>query len=453
MKTQYSYFKAFKTTIQAKRQDAETIRIIQEERLQRLVKWAREHSPVYREKYQGLPERPSLTELPTVCKKELMARFGDWVTDLDIKEQELKEFIGREDKIGHPFMGRYLVSTTSGSTGVPAVFLYDKNSLNVMDALAVTRSMAYKGVMWKLVKAGGRSAAIYASGGHYLGVAATRRKQYHNPVKGKQFAVYSVLWPIDEIVAKLNAFKPGLLGGYPTALELLIPEVLSGRLTINPVLINTGGEYLSKELSQRLSEAFGCPVQSGYSCTEGGLISFMCSEGHYHVNDDWVILEPVDRDGLPVQAGTLSDKIYITNLANFVQPIIRYEVTDRVRVLKGTCRCGNALTAIEVEGRTDDILEFENGVVRIPPLAVYVILKEIDGVVRFQLIQTSETSVELRLETKVEDNTEERKIIDQNAIKRLTDLFSEKGTHPEIHVSGKKPAPNSSGKFRHIFKA
>ena len=75
-------------------------------------------------------------------------------------------------------------------------------------------------------------------------------------------------------------------------------------------------------------------MQTGYSCTEGGFISFQCSEGHLHVNDDWVILEPVDANGKPVPPGTLSDKLYLTNLANFVQPVIRYEVTvpDRMAI-------------------------------------------------------------------------------------------------------------------------
>ena len=70
----------------------------------------------------------------------------------------------------------------------------------MLDALAVLRAMAYEGVMGKLVKAGGKSAAVYATGGHYLGVASVRYKQYKNPLKAKQFTVLSVLWPVERIV-------------------------------------------------------------------------------------------------------------------------------------------------------------------------------------------------------------------------------------------------------------
>ena len=448
MKTKIGFWAALITTRKAKKLNQQGIKALQAERIEALIRHAKTNSKFYREKYSNLPENPNIDLLPAVCKKELMARFDEWITDPSVKLEDLNEYIKSTNNIGRPYRGKYLVSTTSGSTGIPAVFLYDKNSLNVLDALAVSRSIAYKGTMMKLIKAGGKSAAVYATGGHYLGVASVRFKQYKNPLKAKQFAVFSVLSPLKEIVNSLNEFQPALLGGYPTALELLVPEKIAGRLNIHPVLINTGGEYLSQELAKELTEVFGCPVQSGYSCTEGGLMAFQCSQGHLHINDDWVIIEPVDAKGRPVPPGTLSDKIYITNLANYLQPVIRYEVTDRVRVLESPCSCGSSLTAIEVEGRTDDILVFENGAVRIPPLAVYVILKEIHNVIRFQVIQKSETEVELRLET-----AGDRITATNEAIRKLLGFFMEKGATPKITLSAQLPSPSDRGKFSHVMKA
>ena len=49
------------------------------------ISFARAHSPHYRELYQRLPERvEDPTLLPVTTKKELMARFDDWVTDRDV---------------------------------------------------------------------------------------------------------------------------------------------------------------------------------------------------------------------------------------------------------------------------------------------------------------------------------------------------------------------------------
>lgn len=176
-------------------------------------------------------------------------------------------------------------------------------------------------------------------------------------------------------------------------------------------------------------------------------MAFQCSEGHLHVNDDWVLLEQVDAAGNPVPPGTLADKIYITNLASFAQPVIRYEVTDRVRALTEPCACGSPLTAIEVEGRTDDMLEFANGVC-IPPLSVYVVLKETPGVVRFQVIQRSDVEVELRLITAPGNDDAARE-----AVSRLSAFFREKGVDPAVMLSAQAPSRNASGKFRHVMRA
>lgn len=51
----------------------EEIAGLQRARLAELVAFAREHSAFYGEKYAGLPETPSLEELPPVTKQELTA--------------------------------------------------------------------------------------------------------------------------------------------------------------------------------------------------------------------------------------------------------------------------------------------------------------------------------------------------------------------------------------------
>lgn len=70
----------------------------------------------------------------------------------------------------------------------------------------------------------------------------------------------------------------------------------------------TGGEYLSDSLRQRLSNTFGCYVQTSYSCTEGGTVACECRQKHLHINDDWLIIEPVDKDGQPVQDAPVANE-------------------------------------------------------------------------------------------------------------------------------------------------
>ena len=61
---------------------------------------------------------------------------------------------------------------------------------------------------------------------------------------------------------------------------------------------------------------------------------------------------------VPSPRGRLADGVLVTNLANRVQPIIRYQMGDRVAIEPDPCVCGSPFPQIQVIGRSDDILTF-----------------------------------------------------------------------------------------------
>ncbi|WKY44883.1 hypothetical protein Q5O14_01960 [Eubacteriaceae bacterium ES2] len=266
--------------------------------------------------------------------------------------------------------------------------------------------------------------------------------------------VTSALLPINQIVNELNAFQPAMLGGYPTNLELLIEKQQSRQLHISPALIMAGGEYLSNTLREKLAETFDCYVQTTYSCTEGGTIACECTEQHFHINDDWLLVEPVDENNNPVPADMQADKILLTSLYNYSQPFIRYELTDRVVFHDEPCKCGNPSPWLTLEGRTDDVVSFrQNGVtIRLAPLAIYATLKEVPELRRFQFIAHSDQHAELRIEP-VNGFTAQNAF--ENAKTALENFFSIHGlTSIEITLSNEKPKQDAgSGKFKHITRA
>ncbi len=426
---------------------------LREERLKELVTYAKNNSPYFKRLYENIGENFQLSELPVTNKVEMVKHFDEWVTDREVHLSEIMEFMNDLDHVGRSFKSRYLVFTTSGSTGNPSIILCDKTAKNVMDAAAILRSYARKEDMKAFIKKKGKSAGVFATGGFYLGYSTVRNRQLKTPWKKNQVMITSILNPMEQIVDELNRFQPAMLGGYPTALELLAEEQKSGRLRISPVLVMTGGEYLSKELREWLKETFQCYVQTNYSCTEGGIIACECGYEHFHVNDDWIILEPVDKDNNSVPDGVQSDKWLLTNLSNYTQPLIRYEITDRVVLHREGCTCQNPSPWIEIEGRTDDILNFQGdkGAVRIIPLALYAILKEIHEINRFQLILRQNNELELRLICKEKNAVPEvfdmakgkiRKYLKENGITEATVYLSEE--EPKAHAQ--------SGKFKHVYQ-
>jgi phenylacetate-coenzyme A ligase PaaK-like adenylate-forming protein len=204
--------------------------------------------------------------------------------------------------------------------------------------------------------------------------------------------------PLAETVALLNAFQPDILAPYASVGALLAGEQLSGRLRITPTLVVLSAEGLREDGYARISNAFGVPAHHSYAATECPFISYSCEFGWLHVNSDWVVLEPVDEGCRPVSPGTRSHTVLVSNLANRVQPILRYDLGDRILQRPDPCPCGNALLAIRVEGRTADLLTFvrETGErVSIPALMFEVV--DASEVELFQIVQTSPTNVQVRL--------------------------------------------------------
>lgn len=425
---------------------------VQQRRLRQIVDHARRTSPYYAALYRDLPEDWTLGDLPPTNKTELMAHFDDWETDRKVKLSDVQVFMKDLDNVGRKFRGRYLVFSTSGSTGNPLIALADRTTNGVMGAVNTTRAFAHKEDLGALFRRGGKSIGVFATGGFYLSNGSIRARLLAMPWKKRQMALSSALLPIPEIVAQLNAFQPAMLGGYPSHLDLLVDEQISGRLHISPVIIMTGGEYLSDDVRKRLSNAFGCHVQTNYSCTEGGTIAYECKEGHFHINDDWVIVEPVDANNNPVPDGTRSDKILLTNLFNATQPFVRYEVTDRVVRHSEPCACGNPAPWLTLEGRTDDVVTFTTGsdLVKIAPLAIYAVLKEVHEIRRFQLLVHPENRLELRLEP-VEGIALEDAF--NRAKDALLDFLRTQNVHEvTVDLSPELPQQHAlSGKFKHIM--
>ncbi|MEG0510924.1 MAG: AMP-binding protein [Clostridia bacterium] len=421
----------------------EEIKNLQNKRLKKLVEYAKQNSPYFKDLYAGIDKDFNLEELPITNKIDMIKNFDSWITDSNISMQKIEEFTSDIENVGRMIDGKYLIFKTSGSTGNPAIVLYDKQNIGVASAVAAFRTFARKEDFKAFMKNGKRTAGVFANYGFYLACGMSRYLQLQMPRKKNKITV-DVNASEEQIIKELNEFNPAMLSGYPSNLALLASLE---NLNIKPNVVITGGELLTDEIRKKLSDKFNCYVQTHYSCTEAGEIACECSEKHLHINEDWVIVEPVDKDNNPTRYGAFSDKVLITNLSNYIQPFIRYEVTDRIIVHNEKCKCGKSSCWLEIEGRTDDILEFENGVL-IAPMSCYKILEGIKEIVRFQLIQKSPKKLELRLVAN------EKEIAFDKAKKELQEFLNTKNiSNVEIFLSEELPQANKiSGKYNHIYK-
>jgi phenylacetate-coenzyme A ligase PaaK-like adenylate-forming protein len=259
--------------------------------------------------------------------------------------------------------------------------------------------------------------------------------------------------PLPRLVAELNAYRPAYLASYPTLLAQLADEQVAGRLHLAPTCLWSGGECLAPSTAQAIERAFGCPLINEYGASECMSIAFGCREGWLHVNADWVVLEPVDRDYRPTPPGEPSHTVLLTNLANRVQPVIRYDLGDSVLVKPERCACGSPLPAIRAEGRHDDVLALESAdgrTISVLPLALTTVIEDAAEVHHFQLVQQAPDRLALRL---APCDANQRKIAWHAAAKALHRYLAEQSlANVEVVLDRHPPLPDPrSGKLREVI--
>lgn len=424
----------------------------QRDRLADLVAHARARSPYYEERYRDLPARvDDVRLLPVTDKKQLMARFDDWATDRDVTLEKARAFAADPDLVGKPFLGRYTLITTSGTTGTPGIFLLDERTHAVTNAIALV-ALSRLGLRdcLRLMAKRARMAIVMATGGHFasaVGAARLRRTERAR----RRVGVFPATTPMPQLVEQLNAFQPGILAPYASIAQLLAIEQEAGRLHIHPALIAITAEGLPQDEYDRIARTFRAKVLNSYAASECTFLSANCDEGWLHVNADWAILEPVDADHEPVAPGATSHTVLLTNLANRLQPVIRYDLGDSVVQRPDACPCGSPLPAIRVQGRAADVLTVlgDRGArVSIPPLAFSITLDAPPGIESHQIVQVTPTRVRFRFLVETGANAE---TVWEGAREAVADLLAKHGAgNVEIERAPEPPERTRGAKLRQV---
>ncbi|MFB6078747.1 MAG: phenylacetate--CoA ligase family protein [Halarchaeum sp.] len=443
--------------LRAARADREGIRARQRRRLTDLLAFVTRQSRFYARHYADV-ERPitSLDALPPVRKPALMANLDDVVTDTAVTRERVDAHLADPDAVGRRLLGRYPVWTTSGTTGDPGVFLQDDRSLAAADAVSDRwwlPALRDRRALERLARRGLRTAEIAVDGGHYAGAAGIEMYRREHPLLGQRMRLLSPTRPLSDLVAELDAFRPTVLVGYASALVELARERRAGRLTLDPALVVPTAEALTDADARLLREAFDCPVRELYGATEFPAIAAECARGNLHVNADWVVLEPVDAGYRPVPPGEPSETVLLTNLANRIQPLVRYDLGDSVTLRETPCPCGSAFPVLDVAGRQGDVLRFETASgERVPvfPLALTSAVERVPGVRRSQVVRTAPDELRVRLD--VASDADERDVwarVQRDVSAFLADLDI---ADVRVERSPDPPARDpDSAKFRHVW--
>lgn len=354
----------------------------QRDRLQDLVRHAVAGSPYYRDALGASTGREPvrLEELPTLPKSTLMAQFDRLVTDRRLSLEDIEAHLAGADA-GAPFLGRYRVLSTSGTTGMRGLVLMSEPEFETWMALHM-RVLGNIGITPEM-----RLAAIGAPSPLHWS-----RQLFAALRAGREGAPsLSALTPLDETVDALNAYQPEALLGYPSINGLLAEEQLEGDLRIHPSVVGCGGEAVTGDVARRIHAAWGIRPTVVYPTTEVPMVAIASRESELlEIPEDVVIVEVVDERDRPVPPGTAGAKVLVTNLVNRVQPLIRYELSDAVTLASGGNPTGRPYACIAgVEGRAADTIELPSpngGVVPVHPVMLGAPFAGLLAVRQFQIL-------------------------------------------------------------------
>jgi phenylacetate-CoA ligase len=304
----------------------------------RLLTYAFDKVPIYRKKYAEAGLRPSdirsvedFEKLPIIRREDLRDHFADFLS-----------------KDARP--GVLELSTTGGSTGTPVKVMHDKRI--PIDAF---RHRIFS--WWGLDPA--------------VNAAYVRRRQDRSLFEDLLSRL--ILWPrrdifldassmteagIRRFIREFNQLEPGVLRGYVGAIHHLAVFVEENHMTVHPPkAMMVSSSPFSQSERMRMEHVFDAPVYDTYGSCEVDWIAAQCQERTgLHIFYDSRHVECVDEDNQSVSHGKLG-RILLTDLEDFLFPLIRYENGDRGRLLPDSCPCGISLPIMDkVLGRVSDMI-------------------------------------------------------------------------------------------------
>lgn len=334
---------------------AEQIQRFQKKKLKKILHYAWKNSNYYQNAFKkvGIKEKDidklPLSAFPTLDKTMLLENFDQLITVSDINQDELYYFDTNEEMDRKPFKGKYHVVHSSGSTGKPRYFIYDENGWRQM-LIGIIRAALWNMSMLQIIRLlvrGPHIAYIAATDGRYGGAMAVGdgidgvgAKQLHLDIKT----------PLSEWILKIREFNPNIIIGYPSAIKILGELVEKGEVHLNVVRIISCGEPLGPSLRHYLEEVFHAKVINFYGASESLALGV-------EVDPKEGMLLFDDMNVIEVRNGNM----YLTSLYNFAQPLIRYQISDRLTLEKPYEKSSCPFTrAIGLLGRHEDVLWFED---------------------------------------------------------------------------------------------
>ena len=357
-----------------------------------LIQYAYDHVPYYREKFiaMGLgPDRikslEDIKDFPILTKENIRSAGK----------------ILRSDNIDQM---NVIVSRSGGTTGEPIASYVDRR------AQALGTYAYLRGLEWMGWKPGVPMITLFGG--------SLQRPTVHSlRTRVRDYSLGEIFLPAFELnrenaasyLQTIRNNSPCTIKGYASALynlALYAHELNNQNFEILGIF--STAEYLPDHWAEKISHVFNCPIKCYYGCGEINSLGFQIeSSGPYVVPDEHVLIESVD---LSTQGALRKNTLLVTDLFNYAQPLIRYELGDIGEVSQPGLFHPTRSTITNLIGRSSDMFIRKDGTTVSPSLAPHIISKTKLPVIKYQFIQVDLNHIRFLYETEYDDLSDTQKM-------------------------------------------
>ncbi len=416
---------------QSQRWSREELEAYQTQALSRLLDHAYENVPYYRRVFQ---ERGLVPEdIQTPRDLELLPFLTKEIVQVNLPDLKARNYPE----------SAFEYVRTSGSTGTPMGFYYEKGASRA-------REWAFMKTQWDRVGYRYTDRCVILRG--HVVDAASSGIHWKRALFGRWLIMSSHQMTEEALPAYVDwirRFKPRFIHAYPSTAVILARYMREHGIEPFPTVkaVLCGSENLYPWQRDLLTGAFGCRVFSWYGNSEQTVLAGECEEStHYHIFPEYSIVELIGRDDRPVEGPGALGEVVATSLINFVCPLIRYRTMDVAVATERQCSCGRQYSLLErVEGRLQEFIVTRSG----HPISVTPINYEseaFENIRQFQLYQEERGELIMKVVR--------RPAYTEEDTRQLTrELRWQLGDEVNVHVQFVDEIPRTEGgKFRYLIQ-
>lgn len=190
----------------------------------------------------------------------------------------------------------------------------------------------------------------------------------------------------------------------PTEATLLSAAALA--MEMNPAeafnlrAIGTAGELLTEARRRRIEQIWNCKVFNYYGTTETGNLAADCEHQKMHLAWDHFLFEVLDEEThQPLPPGEIGMPA-VTTLTREAMPLIRYVITDRVKLeVDHSCPCGRTSPIVHHYGRDAGRFAFQGRMISMADLEEVIFRLPLEAVGNIWMIVGTPERVYFRVES------------------------------------------------------